>query len=178
MASNLEAPEWKPHPGHPDDVSNNSHEINPLLSRDEDDDDHSATDSQDSKELAISDIPRQLDFGSKNYSRPSMYTDDDDEETELLGHLSGAGEAPLLHVLRRFQRTLRQNGLREEARAIITDAEAQFAAFLRRSRTDKTEILKGTDLLLKDGFRKYLQYTAPILPNIYPKASGMEFARY
>ena len=176
MASTIEAPDQPPLAGgsNADDVGGDSHEVNPLLARDEDDDVHSATDSQDSKELAFSDIPRQLDFGSKSYSRRSLYTDEDDEESELLGHLSGAGEAPLLHVLRRFQRTLRQNGLKEEAHAILADAEAQFAAFLRSSKKEKAGILKGTDLLLKDGFRKYLQYTAPILPDIYPKARKNE----
>lgn len=98
--------------------------------------------------------------------------DESEGDAMLLKHLAGAGEAPLLHVLRKFQKILQQNGLSNEAHTVIAEAEAQYAAFLRRSEVEDGETLNDNDLVLRDGFRKYLEYVEPTLPPIHPQVSS------
>ena len=90
----------------------------------------------------------------------------DTQELNALVHMGSAGQGPLLHLLRKYHETLRHNGLKEEASKIVADAESKFAAFVRRVSESEAEKLTGTDLVLKDGFRHYLERVSHVLQAI------------
>ena len=90
----------------------------------------------------------------------------DTQELNALVHMGSAGQGPLLHLLRKYHETLIHHGLKEEASKIVADAESKFAAFVRRVSENEAEKLTGTDLVLKDGFRHYLERVSHVLQAI------------
>ena len=96
----------------------------------------------------------------------------DIHELNALVHMGSAGQGPLLHLLRKYHETLIHHGLREEASKIVADAESKFAAFVRRVTESEAEKLTGTDLVLKDGFRHYLERVSHVLQAIDQPVRG------